>query len=162
PLPEPIDPVEPVEQVEPVEPVNATEPMPAFVEERKPLILVVHHNPALRSMTKDALSANGYEVLTAADGAEGLRMTRSHKPDVVIADVSMPKMDGRELCQAIKGSEETAATKIVLMSGMYTNEIPMGTSTTDFPPDDILRKPVKAEALKASVAGLLAKTVAAS
>ncbi|MGZ7041197.1 MAG: response regulator, partial [Thermoanaerobaculia bacterium] len=168
PLPEPIDPVEPVEHfepvehVEPVEPANATEPMPAFVEERKPLILVVHHNPALRSMTKDALSANGYEVLTAADGAEGLRMTRSHKPDVVIADVSMPKMDGRELCQAIKGSEETAATKIVLMSGMYTNEIPMGTSTTDFPPDDILRKPVKAEALKASVAGLLAKTVAAS
>lgn len=153
--------------------INPTEPMPALVaplpepppavaepskpvEERKPLILVVHHNPALRAMTRDALSGTGYHVLTAADGAEGLKMTLSLKPDVVIADTSMPKMDGRELCQAIKSNAETAATKVVLMSAMYTNELPMSGVANDVPPDDILQKPVKPDALKASVSGLLA------
>jgi CheY-like chemotaxis protein len=155
------------------EPFGPTEPMPAMTEElpltapdtheeRKPLILIVHHNPALRAMTKEALNGTGYDVLTAADGAEGLRMTKSHKPDIVIADVAMPKMDGRELCQAIKGNAETAATKVVLMAGMYTNEIPTSAVTVEIPPDDILRKPVKPEVLKASVSGLLGKAVAAS
>ena len=163
------------ESFSPIVPVNVTEPMPALTEEipaapptppapapepppaeRKPLILVVHHNPALRALTRDALNGSGYIVLTAPDGAEGLRMTMAHKPDVVVADVAMPKMDGRELCQAIKGNIETAATKVVLMSGMYTNEIPIGATSADIPPDDILRKPVKPEALKASVSGLLA------
>jgi len=68
----------------------------------------------------------------------------------------MPKMDGRELCQAIKRNEGTAATKVVLMSAMYTNEIPMSAIENDVPPDDILQKPVKPAALKASVSGLLA------
>jgi CheY-like chemotaxis protein len=146
-----------------IEPINPTEPIPAFVEEpaapvedRKPLILIVHHNPALRAMTRDALSGMDYNVLTAADGAEGLKMARNLRPDIVIADAAMPKMDGRELCQALKRDEATAATKVVLMSAMYTNEMSMAALETDVPPDGILQKPVKPEALKASVSGLLA------
>ena len=74
---------------------------------------------------------------------------------VRLADAAMPKMDGRELCQAIKRNEGTAATKVVLMSAMYTNDMPMPSMENDMPPDDILQKPVKADALKASVFGLL-------
>lgn len=151
-----------------IEPINPTEPIPALVEpppppppaepveDRKPLILIVHHNPALRAMTRDALTGMDYNVLTAADGAEGLKMARNLRPDIVIADASMPKMDGRELCQALKHDEATAATKVVLMSAMYTNEMSIAARESDVPPDDILQKPVKPEALKASVSGLLA------
>jgi CheY-like chemotaxis protein len=68
-------------------------------EEKKPRILIVHHDPALRSMWRENLGKSGFDVRTAADGLEGLRVVKAEKPDVVIADASMPKMDGRELCQ---------------------------------------------------------------
>ena len=149
----------PIERTEPmavfVDEPPAPSPAPKPAEDRRPLVLVVHHNPALRGMMRDTLSGYGYDVVTAADGAEGLRVALARKPDVVVADSAMPKMDGRELCRAIKNSSETPSTKIVLMSAMYTNDVPMKALENDVEPDDILQKPVKPETLKASVSNLI-------
>jgi CheY-like chemotaxis protein len=132
-------------------------PLPA--DERKPRVLFVHHDPALRTMSGDNLRKSGFDVLTAADGLEGLRLAKVHKPDVVIADASMPKMDGRELCQLIKSNQETASVKVILMTGVYTNEVPMDSAPREFEADELLRKPVKFEALKTALSNLLAAKV---
>ena len=116
---------------------------------RRPLILIVHHDPTMRSMSRDSLDKGGFETITAADGLEGLRLTVSHKPDVVVADASMPKMDGRELCQLIKSNQETASVKVVLISADARDEL-----GRELGPDELLRKPVKFEALHSAVARL--------
>src|SRR5207248_6444175 len=90
----------------------------------KPLVLFVHHDPAMRNLYGGKLQSNGFRVLTALDGLEGLRLAKAHRPDVIIADTVMPKMDGHELCQLIKSSEETAAAKVVLMTAVHTKEAP--------------------------------------
>jgi len=115
------------------------------------LILFVHHDPTMRTMWRDQLHKHGYDVITAADGLEGLRLATAQKPGVVIADAQMPKMDGRELCQLIKSNEQTANTKVILMTGMVTVETPRD----GFQPDELLRKPVKFEALQAALTNVL-------
>src|SRR6266852_505813 len=134
-----------------------TEPVPA--DQRKARILFVHHDPALRTMWRDMLGKNGFEVHTAVDGLEGLRLAMAEKPDVVIADASMPKMDGRELCQLIKSNQETAGVKVILMTGIYTTEAPIPSATREFEADEMLRKPVKFEAMKSALTNILAARV---
>ena len=129
-------------------------------EERKPRILFVHHDPALRSMWRENLGKSGFEVQMAVDGLEGLRVAMAEKPDVVIADASMPKMDGRELCQLIKSNPETASVKVILMTGIYTTEAPKETSAREFEADEMLRKPVKLDAMKSALSTLLAARAA--
>ena len=133
--------------------------VPVPKNQRKVRILFVHHDPALRSLWRDNLSKNGFEVLTAVDGLEGLRVAMAEKPDVVIADASMPKMDGRELCQLIKSNQETASVKVILMTGMNTVEQPMDATAREFEADEMLRKPVKFEAMKNALTSLLAARV---
>ncbi len=130
----------------------------ASPEERKARILFVHHDPALRALWRDNLGKSGFDVHTAVDGLEGLRLAKAEKPDVVIADASMPKMDGRELCRLIKSSQETAAVKVILMTGIYTTETPMDASGT-VEADEMLRKPVKLDAMKTALSNLLTAKV---
>jgi CheY-like chemotaxis protein len=129
--------------------------VPEAPEERRPLVLFVHHDPALRTMSRDHLFNHGFEVITAADGLEGLRLAMSRKPDIVVADASMPKMDGRELCQLIKSNQETAAVKVVLMTGLYTSEMARDSAADAFEPDELLRKPVKFDTLQSTLSNLL-------
>jgi CheY-like chemotaxis protein len=127
-------------------------PVPAG---RKAKVLFVHHDPALRTMWRDNLDKSGFEVHTAVDGLEGLRIAMAQKPDVVIADASMPKMDGRELCQLLKSNQETASVKVILMTGIYTTEAPADGAQREFEADETLRKPVKLEAMKTALTTVL-------
>jgi CheY-like chemotaxis protein/cell division protein FtsB len=133
-----------------------TEPLPP-IEEKRYRILIVHHDPALRVMWRDSLTKSGFDVQTAADGQEGLRLTGAEKPDAVIADVSMPKMSGGELCHLIKSNPETADVKVVLLTGVYTNEMPLDMATKRYEADELLRKPVRIDAIKAALTSILAK-----
>lgn len=135
-----------------------TVPVPS-AEEKKARILFVHHDPALRSLWRENLGKSGFDVRTAVDGLEGLRLAMAEKPDVVIADASMPKMDGRELCQLIKSNQETASVKVILMTGIYTTEAPIDAAAGQFEADELLRKPVKLEAMKSALTSLLAARV---
>jgi CheY-like chemotaxis protein len=139
---------------------RASTPEPQPADEHKPLIILVHHDPALRNLYRDRLLGSGFRVMTAADGLEGMRLATKHKPDVVIADAVMPKMDGHELCQLIKSNAETASAKVVLMTGVYTNEVPRVTAEQAFEPDELMRKPVKFDALKNVLTNLLAAKTA--
>ena len=121
---------------------------------RRPLVLIVDQDPGVRGMSRETLISNGFDVLTASDGLEGLRIAISHKPEIVIADASMPKMDGRELCQLIKSNQATAGVKVILMTGSFPSEgsdqIP-----AELAPDTLLQKPVRFDVLQATLSTLL-------
>ena len=133
-------------------PVVAAPAVPAPVAP-KPRVLVAHPDAELRQAAKTSLERIGYEVVTAADGLEGLRVAIAVQPDVVIADASMPKMDGRELCQLLKSQLKTAHIKVVLLTRASDQTRP----EEGFTPDDVLRKPVPFEVLRSSLSQLLAR-----
>ena len=104
-----------------------------------------------RTMTKHTLEDAGYQVLTAADGLEGLRVASTQRPAVVLAQAVMPKMNGRELVQLLKARSETGSIKVILISGADSE------GGSDFHADDILPTPVDFAAMKATLASVLAR-----
>ncbi|HYC60547.1 MAG TPA: response regulator [Thermoanaerobaculia bacterium] len=119
---------------------------------KRPRVLIVHPDAELRNNARLSLERAGYEILGAGDGLEALRTAYAERPDVVIADAIMPKMDGRELCQLLKSQEKTAHIRVILLT--RSDEQPKG----DLPPDGVLRKPVPLETLKSTLAALIART----
>jgi DNA-binding response OmpR family regulator len=79
-------------------------------------VLVVDDDPVIVKLLQVNFEMEGYNVLTAGDGEEGLGRARAEKPDVVLLDVMMPKMDGLAVAQALKADAETATIPIVLLS----------------------------------------------
>ncbi len=65
-------------------------------------ILIIDDEPNIRSVLKDRLEANGYQVIQAPDGKEGLKLTESTEPDLILLDLQMPKMDGIEVLDRLK------------------------------------------------------------
>jgi two-component system alkaline phosphatase synthesis response regulator PhoP len=65
-------------------------------------ILIVEDDPGIRLILQDSLSAQGYQVITAADGQEGLTKALESKPNLVILDVMLPRLDGFEVCKRIR------------------------------------------------------------
>jgi len=62
------------------------------------------------------LELEGYDVKRASNGDEALKLVRTFKPDVVLLDVMMPKLDGREVCRRIKGDPETSGIPVIFLS----------------------------------------------
>jgi CheY-like chemotaxis protein len=127
-------------------------PVPRTPAGVRPRILIAHPDADLRMNARASLERAGYEIFSAADGLEALRTAIAERPAIVIADAVMPKMDGRELCQLLKSQEKTAHIRVVLLT--RPNDAP---PRGDLPPDEILRKPVPLETLKATLAALLAQ-----
>jgi len=79
-------------------------------------ILVVDDEVQLVEMVKIRLEANGYEVLSAYDGQEGLEKIRKEKPDLIVLDLMLPKLDGYKVCRMIKFDEKYKNIPIILFS----------------------------------------------
>lgn len=77
-------------------------------------VLYVEDEAPLRGLIQFWLEDAGYRVLLAADGAEGLALVRSERPDLVITDAMMPNLSGDELVELIKTDPELQATPIVM------------------------------------------------
>ena len=92
------------------------------------------------------LELEGYDVKRASNGDEALKLVRTFKPDIVLLDVMMPKLDGREVCRRIKGDPLTAEIPVVFLSAraqdMDVNSgLELGASayiTKPFDPVDLL------------------------
>ena len=65
-------------------------------------ILVIDDEPEIVLICRDYLQASGFEVITAADGIQGLAQARKHKPDLVILDLMLPGMDGLDVCRSLR------------------------------------------------------------
>jgi len=85
-------------------------------------ILVVEDDVTLRTMLKMQLERIGYQVATAADGEDGLAKVRAERPDLILLDVVMPKMDGYETCRRIKTDMATANIPVIMLTSRSEHE----------------------------------------
>lgn len=79
-------------------------------------VLVIDDEAPIRRVVALKLKNNGYNVLVAANGEEGLTLIRSEKPDVVISDIMMPKMDGKTLCEITNSIKATHPFLTIIMT----------------------------------------------
>jgi two-component system KDP operon response regulator KdpE len=118
-----------------------------------PVILVVDDDPAIRESLSRELRVNGYTVIDASDGLEGVHAFQTHAPDVVLTDLSMPRSDGFELISAIR---PTTSTPIIVLSvrGNDADKI----RALDLGADDFVTKPFSVAELLARVRAQLRRT----
>ncbi len=114
-------------------------------------ILVVDDELTFVRLVRTTLTHKGYEVLTASDGQEALRLLFAHKPDLVLLDVMMPKMDGWQTCSRIR---EISDVPIVMLTGKQKSETDI-VRGLDYGADDYLIKPVGSRELVARVRAVL-------
>lgn len=79
-------------------------------------ILVVDDEPMTRDLLRLMLGRVGFEVIEAGDGLEALERVEEHRPDVMILDVMMPKLDGYGVCERLRAQKETADLPIIMLS----------------------------------------------
>ncbi|MCR4406683.1 MAG: response regulator [Anaerolineae bacterium] len=82
----------------------------------KTRILVVDDNRSVVRLIEALLQKEGFEVLTAFDGLDGLQKAREEKPDLMILDILMPKMDGYEVCRLLQNDPHTAAIPVLILT----------------------------------------------
>lgn len=84
-------------------------------------ILVVDDEIYIVHILDFSLGMEGYEVVTALDGEQALAKVKSEKPDLVVLDIMMPKLDGYETCKILKTNPETKGIPVILLSAKGRN-----------------------------------------
>jgi len=84
-------------------------------------ILVVDDEIYIVHILDFSLGMEGYEVVTALDGEQALEKARSEKPDLIVLDIMMPKLDGYETCKMLKAEAETRNIPVILLSAKGRN-----------------------------------------
>jgi two-component system alkaline phosphatase synthesis response regulator PhoP len=116
-------------------------------------VLIVDDEPDLVELIAYALSAEGFRVLTAADGAEGLAVAEAERPDLVVLDIMMPRMGGVELTERLRENAQLRLTPILMLTARSGegDEI----AGLEAGADDYLTKPVSPKRLAMRVRALL-------
>jgi DNA-binding response OmpR family regulator len=91
-------------------------PKPRRVEMDRKKILLVDDSSTVLLMERMILSKNEYDVVTARDGQEGLEKAISEKPDLILMDVVMPRMDGFEACRRLREQEDTKGIPVIMVT----------------------------------------------
>jgi twitching motility two-component system response regulator PilG len=80
-------------------------------------VLIVDDSPTIRRLVEITLSREGYQVISAVDGQDGLDKIMEEPPDLVLLDITMPRLNGYQLCKAIKENKNTANIPVIMLSG---------------------------------------------
>lgn len=97
-------------------PVIST-PAPAPAPAGKPIVLIVDDSPTIRKLVAITLEKHGYTVIAANDGLEGLSKMGDTVPALILLDITMPRLDGYQLCKLIKGNPQTQNIPVIMLSG---------------------------------------------
>ena len=118
-----------------------------------PRILVVDDTPANVHILQTRLAANGYDVVTAADGEEALAAVRDTQPDLILLDVMMPKLSGFEVCRRLRADAATKEVAVLMVTALdqstdVETAVEAGT-------DDFITKPINKTELQLRVRAML-------
>ena len=114
-------------------------------------ILVIEDEGAMRTVLKDILEHEGFRVLTAADGELGLQTAIHEKPDLILLDIMLPKLDGFALCAQLRALELRLPVLMLTAKGRIDDRV----AGLDAGADDYLVKPFSTDELLARVRALL-------
>jgi DNA-binding response OmpR family regulator len=117
-------------------------------------ILVVEDEPNMVAGLRDNFEFEGYEVITACDGIEGLRRALEESPDLVILDVMMPRMSGLEVCKQIRAQRDSIPIIMLTARGQELDKV-VG---LELGADDYVTKPFSIRELLARVKAVLRRT----
>ena len=122
-------------------------------DEDKPIILIVDDNRDIQLLIGELMGAD-YNIITASNGKEGVRLAVKYVPDLVICDVMMPVMDGLECCRRIKNEISTSHIPVLMLTACSMDE--QRAQGYDSGADGYLSKPFNSTVLKARCASLIA------
>jgi two-component system cell cycle response regulator DivK len=117
-----------------------------------PSVLLVEDNEVNRNMLSRRLTKRGYDISVAGDGAEGVAVAKSQRPDIILMDMSLPVMHGWDATRALKADPETGGIPIIAitahaMAGDREKALEAGCDDFDTKPYDLPRLLGKMEAL---------------
>jgi DNA-binding response OmpR family regulator len=115
----------------------------------KPVVLVAEDDPSVRMTLEFVLEDEGFDVISAHDGAEALEVATERLPDVILLDQIMPKMDGKQVLNALRGSESTRAIPVFVLSGMTRGD------ANEWPGAHFIGKPFSPDDLVDRIRGVL-------
>jgi two-component system response regulator MprA len=112
-------------------------------------ILVVDDDMMLRRSVARILEEEGYEVAHATDGADALAQIRNRRPDAILLDVMMPRMNGREVLEQLRSNAQSAGIPVVIMTALQTIDPDRAEALGA---DDLVEKPFDVDVLLNKVA----------
>jgi two-component system alkaline phosphatase synthesis response regulator PhoP len=116
-------------------------------------ILLVDDEPDILEFIGYNLSKEGYQIFTAADGVEALRVAAECRPHLILLDMMMPRMDGVQTCRALRQLPEVSDARIVFLSALGEDENQL--TGFDAGADDYIAKPIKMSLLKSRVNAMM-------
>lgn len=126
------------------------------MSDAKPRILIVEDEEDIQTALRIRLEANGYEVISALDGPDGLHKARTENPGLIILDIMLPKLDGFNIARMLKFDEKYTTIPIIMLTAkVQQSDVQRGKETGA---DAYITKPFKAEELLAEIKKLLPKT----
>jgi CheY-like chemotaxis protein len=123
-------------------------------------ILVVDDEPDIVRVVVKIMESRGHTVTTAVDGPAALASVDDDRPDVIILDLNLPKMDGFEVCKQLKSNDDTRSIPVVMMTAAYVR-VEDAERGTSLGADEYVTKPFLREVLIHNVERLLEASTAA-
>lgn len=111
-----------------------------IAERKNPLLLVIDDDVVIRSMLIKSLQKQGFEVIDASNGAEGIEHFRQYRPDMVLLDVLMPVMNGFEACQLMREMDPESMVPIIMLTGL--DDVVSVDKAFDAGATDFITKPI--------------------
>ena len=130
---------------------------PAADADHPPKVLIVDDEAEARSALGEFLQERGYVTSEAVDGEEALAKAFTEKPDVLLLDLRLPKLDGYQVCQILKGNPITSGIPLIMVTALNTT--PQKVKGIEYGADDYVTKPFDLEELFARIKMVLRRAL---